>query len=367
MEEVPTIWIVASLGFVLGTIFGATAQRTNFCTMGALSDMVFMGDLNRFRAWMLAIAVATAGSQFMHLTDTVDLNTAIYLTPNFGWAGAILGGLMFGFGMTMGGGCGNKTLVRLGAGNLKSLVVAIVLGIFAYMTLRGLIGLARVQMEAATMIDLSQSGLESQGIPDFVAAGTGIDPATARTVVATVFVLGLLAFCFKDAGFRTSKRDITAGLVLGALIPLAWYTTGVVGFDDFEPTPLASFTFVSPVGESVQYLMTFTGATINFGIAVVGGVIFGAFVAAKISGEFRLEAFNDADDMVRHISGGALMGVGGILALGCTIGQGLTGMSTLALGSLIALLSIIAGGLYGLKYLEEGTLGGALKAMFAKG
>jgi len=145
MEDMDVGLVVATIGFLLGAVFGATAQRTNFCTMGAISDAVFMGDYNRFRAWMLAIAVAILGTQALHMTETVDVNQSIYLTTSFGWAGAIIGGLLFGFGMTMTGGCGNKTLVRLGAGNLKSLMVA--LGIFAYMTLRGLIGLVRVEIE----------------------------------------------------------------------------------------------------------------------------------------------------------------------------------------------------------------------------
>ena len=134
MDEIPVGLLVPILGLGLGAVFGATAQRTNFCTMGAISDVVFMGDWNRFRAWMLAVAVAILGSQALHAAGAVDLSESIYLGSNFGWAGAILGGLLFGFGMTMTGGCGNKTLVRLGAGNLKSLVVAIFLGIFAYRT-----------------------------------------------------------------------------------------------------------------------------------------------------------------------------------------------------------------------------------------
>ncbi|MBE9554028.1 MAG: YeeE/YedE family protein, partial [Proteobacteria bacterium] len=164
MEEMEIGTVVAIAGFVLGGVFGATAHRTNFCTMGAISDMVFMGNWNRMRAWMMAIAVAMLVSQAMHALEIVDLTESIYLTTNFAWAGAIIGGLMFGFGMTMGGGCGNKTLVRLGAGNLKSLVVAVVLGIFAYMTLRGLIGMGRVELEAATNLDLSEN-YDSQGIP----------------------------------------------------------------------------------------------------------------------------------------------------------------------------------------------------------
>jgi uncharacterized membrane protein YedE/YeeE len=367
MEDLPITTVMGFAGFAVGFLFGGIALRTNFCTMGAISDMVLMGDWNRFRAWMLAIAVAILGSQALHQMGLIDLNKSIYLTLNVGWAGAIIGGLMFGFGMTMAGGCGNKTLVRIGAGNLKSLVVAIVLGIFAYMTLRGLTGLARVELEGLTNLDLSKSGLAGQGIPDLLAAATGLSIAATRWAVTLIFAGALLVFCFKSADFRRSPLNIAAGLLIGLLISVGWYATGVIGHDDFDPTPLASLTFVNPVGNSIQYLMTFTGSTINFGIATVGGVIAGSFVTALATKEFRVEAFTNADDMVRHMIGGALMGIGGIVAMGCTIGQGLTGMSTLAIASLIALLSIVAGGVYGIKYMEEGSLGGAFTALFARG
>ena len=255
MEEFPVGLIVPILGFGLGAVFGVTAQRTNFCTMGAISDVVFMGDWKRFRAWMLAVAVAILGSQALHAAGVVDLSESIYLGSNLGWAGAIVGGLLFGFGMTMTGGCGNKTLVRLGAGNLKSLVVAIFLGIFAYMTLRGLIGLARIELEAWTNVDLGAAGLETQGIPDLLAAA-GLPDGAARLAVAAIFSGGLLWFCFRCAEFRASKTDIAAGLIIGALVPVGWFVTGVVGYDDFEPTPLASFSFVAPVGSYCQKLVT---------------------------------------------------------------------------------------------------------------
>ena len=316
---------------------------------------------------MLATAVAIIGAQALYGAGMVDLGKSIYLTVNLGWAGAIIGGLMFGFGMTLSGGCGGRTLVRLGAGNLKSLVVALVLGVFAYMTLRGLTGLARVQLEGATMIDLKEAGFAALGLPDFLAALTGMSLSVARWVMSVVVAGGLLVFCFRSAAFRASPTNMTAGLILGVLAVAGWYTTGVIGLDDFEPTQLASLTFVSPVGEGLVYLMTFTGSTINFGIAVVGGVIAGSFLMAVSRGEFRVESFVDSNDMIRHIVGAALMGMGGIMAMGCTIGQGITGISTLALGSLIALLSIIAGGVYGMKYLEEGSLGGALGALFQRG
>ncbi len=366
MEELPLSTLVAMIGFGLGLIFGATAQRTNFCTMGAVSDMVFMGDLNRFRAWMLAIAVAILGTQALDLFGLIDLSGAIYMTTNFGWAGAILGGLLFGFGMTLASGCGNKTLVRLGAGNLKSLVVAIVLGIFAYMTLRGLIGVARVQFEASTSLDLEAAGLTTQGMPELLAEATGLPLVGAQAGLAILFAGALLWFCFKSAEFRQSGHNVLAGMIIGALIPLGWYSTGVIGYDDFDPTPLASFTFIAPTGESLVYLMTFSGATINFGIATIGGVIFGAFLMAQATRTFRIESFTDGSDMIRHFVGAAMMGTGGVLAMGCTIGQGIAGMSTLALGSVIALLSIIAGGVYGMKYLEEGSLRGAARAVLIR-
>lgn len=365
MEEYPVVLVVSVLGFGLGGLFGATAQRTHFCTMGAISDIYFIGDWNRFRAWMLALAIAMIGSQYLHISGTLDLGESIYLSPTFGWAGAIIGGLLFGFGMSIGGGCGNKTLVRLGAGNLKSLIVAIVLAIFAYMTLRGLIGLGRVELESATSIDLSEYDMAAQGIPDLLAA-LGMDDVVARIVSVAVIAGGLLWFCFKSAQFRASRTDVVSGIIVGLLIPAAWYVTGVVGYDDFDPTPLASFTFIAPVGEGLQYLMTFTGSTINFGIAVVGGIITGSFLSAIIGKEFKVESFHDVADMGRHLTGGAFMGTGGVLALGCTIGQGVTGMSTLAMGSLIALFSIIAGGTFGMKYLEEGTLKGAFASLFER-
>jgi len=367
MEDIPVGLLVSSIGFVLGMALGATAQKTNFCTMGAISDIVFLEDWNRFRSWVLAMAVAILGSQVLFQTGQIDLADSIYLSPNFGWAGAIIGGLLFGFGMTMGGGCGNKTLVRIGAGNLKSVVVGIFIGLFAYMTLRGLIGLARVELEGLTLIDLTESGMKTQGLPEFMTSLTSIPLAAAQMAVTGLLVAGMLWFCFKNPAFRASKTDITGGLIIGALIPVAWFVTGVIGADEFDPVPLASFTFVSPVGESLQYLMTFTGASINFGIAAVGGIITGAFVMAKMTGTFQLESFTNAEDMVRNMVAGAIMGIGGVMALGCTIGQGVTGLSTLALGSFIALASILVGGFFGMKYLEYGKFSDAFRAIFARG
>jgi len=366
MSDIPVTTLVAALGFLAGAVFGAISQRTNFCTMGAVSDMVNLQDYRRFRAWLLAIAVAMAGSEALHLAGVIDLGKSIYLTPNLGWLGAVIGGLLFGFGMTLGGGCGVRTLVRLGAGNLKSAVVALILGVFAYMTVRGLIAAARYRLIEPANLDLTRSGLHTQGVPEMLALVTGVAGPGVRAALTALAVLALLLYCFKDAAFRRSPADIAAGLVIGLLIPAGWIITGLAGNDPFEPAPLASFSFVAPIGDSLMYLMAFTGASLNFGIASVGGVIAGAFVMALATNSFRVEAFTGAGDMLRHFGGAALMGVGGVLALGCTIGQGITGLSTLAAGSLLAFLSILAGAFTGLKYLEEGTLGGALRAILAR-
>ena len=367
MSELVTTTIVGLGGFVTGLVFGATVQRTNFCTMGAISDLVLMGDGRRFRAWTLAIAVAIIGTQALHFTGAININKSIYLTSNLGWLGAIIGGAMFGFGMTQAGGCGSKTLVRLGAGNLKSLVVAIVLGIVAYMTLRGLFALVRVQIEAATNIELKTRGLDNQNVGEMAGALLGLPTDTARIAAAAALSAALLIFCVKDEAFRRSPTNIMAGIIIGLTAVAGWAVTGILGADEFEPVPLASITFVAPVAESLQYLMTFTGATVNFGIAVVGGVIAGSFLVAVATRTFQIESFTDRGDLLRHLTGAALMGAGGVLALGCTIGQGISGMSTLALGSVIAWLSIIGGGYLGIKYLEEGTFGGAVRAVFARG
>jgi uncharacterized membrane protein YedE/YeeE len=367
MENLPITTVVGWAAFAIGLVFGGVAQGTDFCTMGSLSDIVFMGDWRRFRTWMLAIAVAMVGSQAMVSAGMINLDHSIYTTPQFGWGGAIVGGLMFGFGMTHGSGCGFKTLTRAGSGNLKSMVVALVLGLFAYMTLRGLFAIPRTTLSSVSTLNTNSFGAHSEGIDVILSALTGIARPTMRWI-ATGLIAGALAiFALKDAAFRSRPRYILAAIVLGLAVPAGWYATGVIGYDDFNPTALASFTFVAPTANAMQYLMTYTGTTIDFGVASVGGVIVGAFLVSLFTKRFHIEAFSDTSDMIRHMVGGAFMGVGGVLALGCTIGQGLTGVSTLAVGSFLALISIIAGGIFGLKVLEEGSVSGGLKALFARG
>ena len=366
MTALPLPYLVNLAGLALGVVFGATVQRTSFCTMGAISDLVLMGDAARLRSWALAIAVAILGSQALHLAGLVNLNASIYTGGSLSWLGALLGGLMFGFGMVQAGGCGNRTLSRLGAGNLKSLLVVVIIGLTGYITLRGLLGPARVWLDGWSAIDLKSRGFAGQSLPDLIAPAIAGDPQMLRGLLALGLPALLLAWVFGNAAFRRKPALIAAGIIVGLVITGGWAVTGILGADDFEPAPLVSMTFVAPIGAALQYLMTFTGATLDFAVSSVGGVILGAFLMAKIDGRFRLEGFQSLPDMLSHLLGGTLMGIGGVLALGCTVGQGLTGLSTLALGSFVAVGGIVIGGILGVRYLEEGSLPGAVRALFAR-
>ena len=361
---------VALIGFVVAVIFGAVANKTSFCAMGAISDWVNIGDKNRLRAWCLAIGVAMLGSQVLQAVTPIDLKGSIYLTANFSWLGHVLGGLLFGIGMTLGSGCGQRTLVRAGNGNLKSLVVLLVLAVVAYMTLRGLIAPFRIGVIEATNMDLTDHGFADQGIVGMIAKAAGLEPSlTLRWAVISVIALGLIVFALASRSFRHSFDNLMAGFVVGAVIVTGWYVTGVIGFDDFEPVRLQSFSFVAPVAENLQYLMTFTGSTIDFAVASVFGIFTGSFLYAVVSGKFRIETFATRNDMIAHLVGGVLMGFGGVIALGCTVGQGLTGLSTLALGSVITVACIVFGSAVTMKVqyylLDERGFGYALRMALA--
>jgi hypothetical protein len=342
--ELSNVHNVALWGFLAAVVFGAIANKTNFCTMGAVSDWVNMDDKNRLRAWFLAIGVAIIGAQLLQAWGVINLGQSIYLTANFGWLGHALGGFLFGVGMTLGGGCGQRTLVRVGGGNLKSLVVMLLMAITAYMTLRGLIAPVRINAIEVANLDLATRNVPDQGIATLIQSLTGAtDVKTVRWAVAAVVGVGFTLYALASREFLASYKNLFAGFSIGLLIVAGWYITGKLGFDEFEPVRLESYTFVAPVAENLNYLMTYTGSAINFGIAAVFGIIAGSFLYAVVSGTFRIETFSSRGDMVNHVIGGVLMGFGGVIALGCTIGQGVTGMSTLALGSVITLFTIIFG------------------------
>ena len=338
--------------FALAFVFGAVGNKTHFCTMGAVSDVVNMADWNRMRMWLLAIAVATAGASGLQLAGLVDLSKTIYTVPRFTWLSYILGGLLFGIGMTLGSGCGSKTLIRIGTGNLKSLVVAIVLAITAYMTLKGILGVFRV----AALDSVGATLRGSQDLPSLIAGLLGFDKRAVLAALGLVISLSLLAFVFKAREFRTFDY-VLGGVVVGLVVVGGWYLSGHVGHLAEDPATLEekflatnsgrmeSLSFIAPQAYALELFMLWSdkSRTMTFGIATVLGMVAGSLAWSLATRSFRLESFRDAGDLINHLAGGALMGFGGVLALGCTIGQGISGLSTLALGSFLAFFSIIAG------------------------
>lgn len=335
---------------VIGALFGAVVQRSHFCTMGCISDAALFGSWRRARVWALAMAVALLGTAAVELSGLVDLSATAYRGAPLFWLGAVAGGLMFGFGMVLAGGCASRNLARLGAGSLKALVTLLVLAVSAYATMQGALAPVQAALRTAGSVRLGPD----QGVQALLATPLGLDPRILGLVLTLGLAGGLLAFAGRDRQLRASGGDLATGLVLGALVPAAWLLTGWLAADPSGPDPAQSLTFVVPAGESLLALMT--GGTPGFGVGLVAGTVLGAAAAAQASGTLRLETFAGRGDMVRHLLGGAFMGCGGVLALGCTIGQGLTGVATLSLGSWLALLAIIAGGWWGVKYLETGRL-----------
>jgi uncharacterized membrane protein YedE/YeeE len=345
------LWLAIG-GLVIGFVFGALVFRTNFCTMGSVSDIVNLGDWRRFRAWVLAAVVALAGAQTLHWLGVVDLTKSMYLGAAFNWVGHVAGGLIFGFGMVFAGGCPSRNLARAGGGDLRALLALVIVGLFAYMAIGGILGPVRAAIEQATSVSLPTA---TQGLGDLVDRALALSAGFGRVLASWIVVLAGLAYCFKDAEFRSSPVHVLSGIGIGFCVVAGWALTGLA-FDDMADRPTApiSLTYVRPSGDALEWLQRYTAAPMpGFGVATVFGAILGAFVTAKAMGRFRLLTFSDAGDTSRVLLGAVMMGVGGVMALGCTIGQGITGISTLAIGSFVTFAAIVAGAVVGLKTLER--------------
>lgn len=341
-------------GLVIGIVFGFIVYRTNFCTMGSISDILSFGNWDRFRAWLLAIAVAILGVWGIEAVGIADMSLSMYQVPLLGWGANVIGGLIFGFGMVFSGGCISRNLVRAGGGDLRSIVVLLITGIFGYMTIGGLLGPLRVLIFDPLSADLGASGIADQSLGAILSGITGMSVEVATTATALVIAVALLIFCFASGSFRTSGRNLAAGIGIGLCVVAGWALTGLT-YDDFADNPqLISLSYVRPVGDSIDYLMRYTalGAP-AFGVATVAGALIGGLIGALSRGRVHLTTFADKDDSIRNMFGAALMGIGGVLALGCTVGQALTGVSTLALGSVITFAFIVLGGVIGVKTMER--------------
>ena len=362
MQESDLPLLVAQVlwaAFLLAVLFGAIAQRTHFCTMGAVADIVNMGDWTRMRMWLMAIGVAMIGFNAMVALGWVQAGQSVYAGARLIWLSNALGGLLFGFGMVLASGCGSKTLVRIGGGSLKSVVVFFVLAVASYATLRGITAVARV----ATVDTVAFTLPTGQDLPSLLAAATGASRGTLALVLGSVIGLGFIAFAlFKPEG--RSADAVLAGVGLGAVIVAVWWVSGRLGHVAEHPVTLEdvflatntqrmeSLTFVAPMAYTMDWLILFSDKSkvLTIGIVSTFGVVVGSAAVALFNRSFRWEGFGGTEDTANHVVGAVLMGVGGVTAMGCTVGQGLSGVSTLALGSFIALAGIVSGAVLALRY-----------------
>ncbi len=341
--------VVVWAGFAIGLIFGAVGQRIEFCLTGGLREWWGEGRPRRAAAFVLAVAVAIAGTQLVAGLGLVDLGESLYLQAGFSWLLIPLGGVLFGCGMMLARGCGSRALVLLGDGNLRSLVVLLCLGISAYVALTGLLAPLRLSVAEATTVTPE---LTAPSIPGLLESA-GLGPGIARALPAILLAAGLAAFALVRLGLFQTPRDAGGAVIIGTLVPAGWVATGYFGADDFDPVRVESLTFVAPVGDAIQYLMFSTGTQLAFGVTVVAGVLAGSIAASVLSRSFELRGFESPGHMLRAIGGGVLMGVGGALAIGCSIGQGLSGLSTLALPSFMAATGIFVGAFAALRLAKQ--------------
>jgi uncharacterized membrane protein YedE/YeeE len=363
------LWAV----FIIALVMGAVVNKTNFCTMGAVSDFVNMGDTGRLRAWLLAMAVAILGVTLLEYAGLLNLSGSFppYRNSNIVLAENILGGLMFGVGMTLASGCGNKCLVRIGGGNIKSIIVFLIVGVLAYFMINPFPGSDKTIYSVlfyGWTSPMSVDVLKPQDIGSLVG---GSEPSAMRLIVGVVVFLAMGHFIFKSKEFRSSADNMIGGAVVGLAVLAAWFVSGNVIVDaDGEILSLQqyynqwdmladsdagkpaagamlatqSYTFINPMGQALNYLGGgLDGSLMTFGVVAVFGVVAGSLIWSLISRSFRIEWFSSASDVANHVIGAVLMGIGGTLAMGCTIGQAVTGISTLAVGSILTFGAIFLG------------------------
>lgn len=354
-------WILPGAGLLVGMLLGATARYFRFCTLTALEKHWYAQDSNGLRAWVLAAASAIVLTQAMVVLDVINVDESFYLLPRFSLLGSVLGGIMFGVGMALVGTCGFGALVRLGGGSLQSLIVVITLGLTALSTQRGLIGIARENIIEPIAIDLS--GYDNQSLPTLLAQWLG---APLYWPIVIVCAGLMLYWVFKDAHFRASGSCVASGGLIGLCVALGWLITSQLGNILYEPVQLESASFVLPPGQLLQSIVFSLSQIPDYGVGLTVGVILGAVCVAVINKDVRWEACDDARELRRHLGGAVLMGCGGVLAAGCTMGQGVSAFSLLSISAPVVFLSILLGARTGLSWLLEGAPFGWLAGLFTR-
>lgn len=340
-------WVIGG-GLVCGAVAGGAARFGRLCTMSAIEDALVGKDFRGIKAWALAVAVAIATTELLTLAGLVDASSSIYGGPRLHVLGVALGGLAFGLGMTLVGTCSFGLLVRAGGGDMRSGVAAVTVGIVAMATTAGFLSRLREPLLAYGMLDLGGTSKASFG-----GIATALGWPAGRTTAACLLSIALAAFALLDARVRRRPRLLTAAVAMGLAVTGGWWATGQAVATMALDRP-ESLSFVAPVGRLLLQFMADAFRNVGFGLAAAIGVVMASLAVAIWRQEIRWEAFDDPTEMRRHIAGAALMGIGGVLAQGCTIGQGLTAASTLALSAPLFLLFVAVGAKVGLVYLIEG-------------
>ena len=335
----------ALLGLGGGTVLGLSARMGRFCTLGAIEDKLYGQDDTRFRMWGVALGVALILVYALTGAGYFDPQDSVYFRAPFSPLTAIVGGLIFGYGMALSGNCGFGALARLGGGDLRSFVIVLVMGISSLVALSGPFAGLRLWMVESTAVDLPWAGY-----PQAIAAVTGI-PAAAIGIVAGV---ALLIATLRSQKMQKARKEVFWAAMVGIAVAGAWFGTSWISTHGFEQIVVESYTYAAPIGESLIYLMTASAGGLNFGIGSVAGVLLGAFIGSLFKGHFRWEACEDPRELRRQIVGAATMGAGAALALGCSVGQGISAMSVLAFSAPLVVASIIAGAALGLRQIMFG-------------
>ena len=336
---------LALVGLVGGVLLGLAARMGRFCTLGAIEDLMYGENTLRLRMWGIAIGVSIIGTFGLSALGLLDLSQTLYLARDWNPIESICGGLLFGYGMALAGNCGYGALARLGGGDLRSLLLVLVMGLSAYITLGGPLSALRLALFGDT-----QPADQAQSIAQTAASLSGFSIETTGMLVGAAFIILTLT----HRGMRAAPSYSIWGAVAGIAIVSGWAGTQWIASAGFEATPVVSHTFSAPLGETMLYLMTSSGNSVSFGTGSVAGVILGAFIGSLIKGHFRWEACDDPRELRRQLLGAALMGIGAVIAVGCSVGQGLSAFSTLAYSAPLTMICIMIGAAAGLRQLIWG-------------
>ncbi len=344
MEELNYGAIAALVGLVGGIALGLAARLGNFCTLGAIESAVYGEDQRRLRLWGIVLGTAILGTQLGAAAGAIDLAGSYYHQIAWNPWASIIGGLVFGYGMALAGNCGFGALVRFGGGDLRSMVVVVVMGIAGFIALSGPLAPLRIWLFPQDM----SSG--PQGIGASFTALTGL-PAT---LAAAALAAGLVVWALAHDPLRRSPRMLAWGVIAGLAVVWTLAGTTWVNQQSFGAVQVEGPSFTAPIGRTLIFLMTSTAGGITFSVGSVAGVLLGSLAGSTIRGLFRWEACDDPRELGRQVSGAALMGVGGVIAVGCSVGQGVTAFATLAWSGPVTLAAIVAGALLGLRQLMLG-------------